>query len=301
MTQESPRIAQLRRRVHADPASIAFAQLAEEYRRAGHYQEAIKYCRAGLARHSGYLSARVILGRSLTELGELDDAAREFDLVLRSAPDNLAAIRGMAEIHHRRGDMTRALEFYKRALALARFDPDLEEAVNRLAHEMGEVRSAAHEGMSFEEARSQLLSAAGHMPAGEADSLIQSEAGPRPSGPPPSQPLIDFDALLASLGAPNAPPPPVTEMLLSGAPEVPALADPIGAALPATASDDPFAALERTLQTLVEGRPAAVQASEERPPAPVETPAGGADDRAVQELEAWLRVLDGGPGSSQTA
>jgi tetratricopeptide (TPR) repeat protein len=299
VSQESPRIAQLRRRVHADPASIAFAQLAEEYRRAGDYQEAVKYCRTGLARHPSYLSARVTLGRSLTELGELDDAVREFDLVLRSAPDNLAAIRGIAEIHHRRGDMAPALEFYQRALALARFDPVLEESVNRLAREMREVSAAAYEGMSFEGARSQLLSAAGRLPEGAAGAPTQSEAGPRLSGPSPGSPLIDFDAVLASLGAPDAPPPPVTEMLLSGAPEMPALADPVGAALPAPASDDPFAALERTLQTLG-GRSAAVQANEEIPPASVETSADEADDRAVQELEAWLRVLDGGPGSSQT-
>ncbi len=62
---DNPRIEDLRRRVQQDPASIAFAQLAEEYRRAGLQQEAIDTCRAGLARHPGYLSARVTLGRAL--------------------------------------------------------------------------------------------------------------------------------------------------------------------------------------------------------------------------------------------
>ena len=62
---DSPRIEDLRRRIQKDPASIAFAQLAEEYRRAGQYAEAIDVCRAGLALHPGYLSARVTLaGRS---------------------------------------------------------------------------------------------------------------------------------------------------------------------------------------------------------------------------------------------
>jgi hypothetical protein len=41
-----------------DPASIAFAQLAEECRRAGHNQEAVDVCRAGLELHPGYLSAQ---------------------------------------------------------------------------------------------------------------------------------------------------------------------------------------------------------------------------------------------------
>ena len=68
---EHPRIEDLRRRVQKDPASIAFAQLAEEYRRAGQYQEAVEVCRAGLAIHPGYLSARVTLGRALQHPHEL--------------------------------------------------------------------------------------------------------------------------------------------------------------------------------------------------------------------------------------
>src|ERR1044071_789457 len=53
---DNPRIAELRRRVDRDPTSIAFAQLAEEYRRIGDYPEAVKVCRDGLARHPGYTS-----------------------------------------------------------------------------------------------------------------------------------------------------------------------------------------------------------------------------------------------------
>lgn len=95
---------ELQRRVDKDPASIAFARLAEEYRRAGMYEEAVRVARAGLTQHPGYLSARVTLGRALVELDQLDAAKIELDTVLRSAPDNLAAIRALAEIHQRRGD-----------------------------------------------------------------------------------------------------------------------------------------------------------------------------------------------------
>ena len=97
----NPRIDDLRRRVDNDPASIAFAQLAEEYRRSGEYQQAIDVARTGLDVHPGYLSARVTLARALLEIGASDEAQREFEIVLKSAPDNLAAIRGLADIHHR--------------------------------------------------------------------------------------------------------------------------------------------------------------------------------------------------------
>ncbi len=102
---ESPRIEELRRRVEADPASIAFAQLAEEYRRAGDYEQAVRVSRAGLAQYPNYLSARVTLGRALLELRQFDEAASELDLVIQAAPDNLAAIRTLADIHQRRAEI----------------------------------------------------------------------------------------------------------------------------------------------------------------------------------------------------
>src|SRR6478752_3266819 len=101
---DSPRIEELKRRVQSDPASIAFAALAEEYRRAGRFDEAIETCKAGLVRHPSYLSAHVTLGRAYIEVGKLQDARQELEYVLKLAPENLAAIRGLAEIHHRLGD-----------------------------------------------------------------------------------------------------------------------------------------------------------------------------------------------------
>jgi len=101
---DSPRIEELKRRVQSDPASIAFAALAEEYRRAERYDEAIDTCKAGLVRHPSYLSAHVTLGRAYIEVGRLRDAREELEYVLKLAPENLAAIRGLAEIHHRMGD-----------------------------------------------------------------------------------------------------------------------------------------------------------------------------------------------------
>ena len=69
----------------------------------GRHEEAIDTCRAGLQRHPAYLSARVTLGRALIETGDYDAARAELETVLRSAPENLAAIRGLAQIHERLG------------------------------------------------------------------------------------------------------------------------------------------------------------------------------------------------------
>lgn len=136
MPPDTTRIEELRRRLQKDPASIAFAQLAEEYRRAGRFQDAIETCRAGLTRHADYLSARVTLGRSLLETGDLDAARKELNEVLKSAPQNLAAIRGLAEVHRRRGELREALEQYRTAFELAQNDPGIDQIVRDLRREL---------------------------------------------------------------------------------------------------------------------------------------------------------------------
>ena len=95
-------------RVEADQTSdCSSTQLAEEYRRAGQTEEAVRVSREGLNRHPGYLSARVTLGRALLNLGQLDEARLELQFVATEAPDNLAAIRGLAEIIHRKATRPR--------------------------------------------------------------------------------------------------------------------------------------------------------------------------------------------------
>ena len=149
-SQGTTRIDELRGRIQKDPASIAFAQLADEYRRAGRFRDAITTARAGLARHPGYLSARVTLGRALLEVGELDDAYRELTDVLKQAPENLAAIRGLAEVHRRRGELPEALEQFKNAFELAGSDPGINQLVRDIRRDPGQktARSAPHHGAS---------------------------------------------------------------------------------------------------------------------------------------------------------
>jgi tetratricopeptide (TPR) repeat protein len=177
---DNSRIEDLRRRVLKDPASIAFAQLAEECRRAGQYEESIEVCRAGLHIHPGYLSARVTLGRALIELNKLAEAQEELEFVLKNAPENLAAIRGLADIHHRTGSLVDALKHYRAALALAKNDPDLQQTVLELERSVEPPKApASADGLSFEQMQSEFLQ---HSPPPVA-AAPRANAAPVPAAP----------------------------------------------------------------------------------------------------------------------
>lgn len=263
------RIADLKRRLQADPTSIAFAQLAEEYRRAGQLDEAVGVCREGLRRHPGYLSARITLGRALAEQGDAAGAEQEFEEVLRTAPDNLAAVRGLAELAHTHGDLERALTLYQRAGALTRYDPDLDEVVKAIADELARLTPGPASGLSFEQARQELIDASRRMPGA------------------PSAGRVDFDALLRSLGhEPDAPAPPIVEALLSDAARAAGLMSEATteSASPVRPASDLLARLEADLRQM-ERRP---------PPAISQTREGTGRDAAaatMAALERWLSAI----------
>ena len=64
----------------------------------------------GLARHPGYTSARVTLGRALLESGSTDEARRELEQALASAPENLAALRALADVYRSTGVPSRSMK-----------------------------------------------------------------------------------------------------------------------------------------------------------------------------------------------
>ena len=101
---------ELERRVREEPWSTAFARLAEHHRRVGHFDEAIRVCRDGLARHHTFLSARVTLAQAQLATGALDEAQEEFEAVLAVAPDNPTGVQGLDEVRRRRTETPRVAQ-----------------------------------------------------------------------------------------------------------------------------------------------------------------------------------------------
>ena len=106
---------------------------------------------------------------------------------LKSATGNLAAIRGVAEIHHRRGELSEALGFYKTALTLAKHDPDLEQTVDEISRAISPAQAAIDDGLSFEQASAEFLAALENLPGG----LDAALAPPEPTGLPQLERFLD--------------------------------------------------------------------------------------------------------------
>lgn len=130
--EPSSRIEELKRRVRMDPASIAFAALAEEYRCAGQFDAAIETCTAGLRRHPAYPSAHITLGRALAAAARVSEAKAQFEYVLALAPENLAAIGAMAEMHTLTGAAAPGEPSVERVQGAAEAAPSASPAVSRL-------------------------------------------------------------------------------------------------------------------------------------------------------------------------
>jgi len=122
MAMDEPALADAIRRqeerLQRDPGSLAFAQLADLYRKAGRTREAVTLCRSGLARYPHYTTARLILAKALAAEGELAHALAETDAILALAAKDVQAHRLAAELHRRLGRVDRAVAHLETAVRL---------------------------------------------------------------------------------------------------------------------------------------------------------------------------------------
>jgi tetratricopeptide (TPR) repeat protein len=105
-------------RLTKDPTSLAFAQLADLYRKAGRPADAIATCRSGLLRYPHYTTARLILAKTL--LAENDPAAalEEIEAILQVSPKDVQCHRLAAEAHRRMGRLDAAVQSLESAVSV---------------------------------------------------------------------------------------------------------------------------------------------------------------------------------------
>ena len=139
-------------RVAEEPSSLAFLELGEALRRRGQLEAAYKVARGGLARYPDLADGHDLVGRILGDQGDLAGAFDAWVEALRFDPMRIGALKGIAFLYFRAGDVPAALEHLQRA---AEVDPDDESIIQAMARirqtmrEDSQVHVEDHQGNGY--------------------------------------------------------------------------------------------------------------------------------------------------------
>jgi len=206
----NPRIEDLRKRIEKDPGSRLFAQLAEELRKDGELEDAIRVAREGLKTHPNYPSARMTLGRALLDTGDWVAARTEFELVLKGAPDNILASRYLGECLESLGERDAAIARYKATLAMAPGEKHVVARLQELEGGASTPSAAGAKGPGGPAARAAAAPAARAVSAlRPGSSTVPPVAAPASAASPPASSVSPTSSLSPAISAPPvaAPPP----------------------------------------------------------------------------------------------
>lgn len=125
-------IKMLTSRLAEEPSSLAFLDLGEALRRRGQLDAAYKVARGGLSRYPALADAHDLLGRILGDQGDLAGAFDAWAEALRFDPMRIGALKGIAFLYFRAGDVPAALEHLRRAAEIDPDDPSIIQAIERV-------------------------------------------------------------------------------------------------------------------------------------------------------------------------
>jgi len=146
-----------------DPASLVFLRLGELLRQRGQLDAAHRVALTGLERHPHLADAHDLYARVLADKRDYERAFDEWDMALRIAPGHVGALKGLAFLYFKVGDVAQARAHLEAALRAAPDDPSLVQAVTLVRG--GQAAAAASE-------------------------LAKERTAPPPPPPPPSPPPL---------------------------------------------------------------------------------------------------------------
>jgi tetratricopeptide (TPR) repeat protein len=126
-----------------DPDSLLFLRLGELLRHKGHLDAAHRVALTGLERHPHLPDAHDLYARILADKHDYERAFDEWDMALRIAPDHVGALKGLAFLYFKVGDVQQAQAHLETAQRAAPDDPGVAQA---LAMARGGGESGATEG-----------------------------------------------------------------------------------------------------------------------------------------------------------
>jgi tetratricopeptide (TPR) repeat protein len=115
-----------------DPKSKVFAQLADGYRKIGMIDEAIETCKRGIEHNPNFATGHLVLGRCYLTKKMFALAVEEFQLVVKSDPQNLAGYKMLATSYEEQGQNEEAIRYYQRILDLEPGESDIMDKIEKL-------------------------------------------------------------------------------------------------------------------------------------------------------------------------
>lgn len=190
------------RRWRENPQGFAFANYADALRKTGEAERALEVLREGLALHPTYLPANIVLGRCHLDVGDDASAHSAFQRVLSLDPENVIALKALADTSERQAHYTDAQRWLEQLLTVDRGNDAAREQLARVqmaAFEAAEAPVPAGVAAGAEGGDGSVASAAPAeaVPALEAPAPAVSEA-------PAPEPVVAVEA------APAAPDVPAT-------------------------------------------------------------------------------------------
>ncbi len=184
-------IEKLEARYRENPKGRNFAPLADAYRKAGLIDNAIELCQAGLQLHPDYVSGHIVHGRCLVDKKDDTGAVSVFQKVLELDPENILALKVLAEIAERNEHFDQASEWLNRLLLADPMNGDAAEGLSRVRGKA----AAQPPPPAVEPVATMLMEPAPDEPllVEHSDLELESAAVPPGADTPPGQPRLSIE------------------------------------------------------------------------------------------------------------
>jgi tetratricopeptide (TPR) repeat protein len=115
-----------------DPESLVFLRLGEALRRKGQLDAALRVAMNGLERHPHLADAHDLYARVLTDKHDYERAFDEWDMAVRIAPNHTGALKGLAFLYFKVGDIAQAESHLAAAKKVEPDDPSIDQAFDMI-------------------------------------------------------------------------------------------------------------------------------------------------------------------------
>ena len=185
-------------RLAEEPSSLAFLELGEALRRRGQLEAAYKVARGGLGRYPGLADAHDLLARILGDQGDLAGAFDAWVEALRFDPMRTSALKGIAFLYFRAGDVAAALEHLQRAADIDPDDRSIAQAVERIR--AGDLNGRGTEAPAGRREEGATLTSETGLAQAQGEAVLTSSPFPGEENGNPGLMLVDGNGLRLSGG-----------------------------------------------------------------------------------------------------